>query len=112
MKKTLLMLGGMAGATTAIIFLWIQLGGSVPATRQFVADKIIKVEMKAEDLDIQSAKHGTQIYKMKLRSLIIIPPPTTPEQRVIWQEIIDDTRRQQKFYEELEIRLHRKNPRK
>ena len=112
MNKWVLSMGATAGALVAMWGLWTMVGGAVPASRQFVSDKIVKVELKAKDLDRQSAAHGTQIYKMKLRGLMILQPPPTPEQRIIWQEIIDDTRRQQRFYEELEIRLHRKNPRK
>ena len=108
MNKWVLSMGATAGALVAMWGLWTMMGGAVPATREFVAHKVQKIERKAQELSKQSAHHGVEIYKSKLRGLLIMQPPATPEQRTIWQEIIDDTRKQQKFYEQEELRLHRR----
>ena len=107
MKKTLLMIGGMAGAVMAVILLWQQLGGAIPATRSYVKHTISPIKEKALDLSEQSAHHGVEIYKTKLRGLLIMQPPKDQAQRTIWQEIIDDTKNQQKYYEDREIELHK-----
>ena len=107
MKKTLFTLGGLAGALTAIWLLWIQMGGSIPATRQFVKHKVQVIEQKALELSEQSAHHGVEIYRAKLRSLMLIPPPDDLRRRTIWDEIVSETRGKQKFFELREIELHK-----
>ncbi len=108
MNKWILSLGATAGALVAVWALWLQLGGAVPASQDFVTTRVHHLETQDKKLFKQSAKQGAELYRQKLRGLMIMPVPMDPEQKVIWNEILGETRKKQRFYEDELLRIREK----
>ena len=106
-KARLLWIAGTVTAITAIWGGWVQLGGAIPATQLHVLKQLLPIKQVQKLLTKESAQVGAEVYRQKVRSLLIIPPPDNPEQREIWKDIIEEARRDQKYYEKKEIDLRK-----
>ena len=106
-KARLLWIAGTVTAITAIWGGWVQLGGAIPATQLHVLKKLAPIQKIQKLLTQDSAQVGAEVYRQKVRSLLIIPPPENLEQRQIWLEIINEARRDQKYYEQKKIELRK-----
>ncbi len=118
-KNVIITIGAVLGVCTAIAAAWVQIGGPVPASVEYVVqsgDEIKKVMTrsfrKVEGVNKkqteESAKWGRKIYTKEVHDLLVIPEPQGMEQKQYWKEQIDDAKRKQKFYENLEIELRKK----
>jgi len=83
------------------------MGGAIPATEFHVSHILEPIKKKIRSLTKDSADLGAEVYRQKVRGLLIIPPPVNLEQRQIWKEIIQDARRDQKYYEQKQIDLRK-----
>ncbi len=106
-KARLMWIAGTVTAITAIWGAWVQMGGAIPATQSHVLKKLQPIKKIQKLLTEDSAHVGAEVYRQKVRGLLIIPPPENPEQREIWKDIIKGARRDQKYYEQKEIDLRK-----
>ena len=118
-KNMIITGGAVAGSIAAMVALWIQMGGAVPASQLYVTQgddaldkKLTRGMRKVETLNKQqteeSAKWGRKIYSEELNKLLRIDPPDDPEQHQYWKDSVDRAVRQKKFYTDKEIELRKK----
>ncbi len=115
LKATIITAGAVASALLVMGTLWVQMGGAIPASQYYVLaedgklkTRIFKVEAVNLNQTEESANLGAEIYRSKVRGMLVINPPDNLQQRQIWREIIDEARRKLKYYEDLEIELRKK----
>ncbi len=106
-KARLMWIAGTVTACTAIWGAWVQMGGAIPATKTHVVHALEPIKKAFKRLTKDSAHVGAEVYRQKVRSLLIIPPPVNLEQRQIWKDIIRDARRDLKYYEQKKIDLRK-----
>ena len=117
--KLFLTIGAVLGVCTAIATAWVQIGGPVPASVEYVVQsgdeikKVMtrgfrKVEREGKAQTEESAKWGRKIYSEELNKLLRIPPPTDSEQHQYWKDSVERAQRQRKFYTDKEIELRKK----
>ena len=117
--KICLTIGSVLGVLTAVTTAWVQMGGAIPASQLYVTQsgedikaeigsRLELIESEGRHQTRESAKHGREIYKQKVRGYLTLPPPTDTEQHTIWREDLDEAKRKQRYYEDLEIELRKK----
>ena len=118
-RAALLWTAATLAAISTIATVWIQFGGAIPASQLYVVqeDDKIKAQMtrgfrKVEQVDKhqteESAKLGREIYKSKVRSLLVIQPPEDAGARAFYREQLKEARDKQQYYEDLEIELRKR----
>ena len=117
--KIFLTAGAVLGVVTAGATAWVQMGGAIPASQLYVTQsgedikseigsRLQLIEAEGRHQTRESAKHGREIYKSKVRGYLTLPPPTDTEHHTIWREDLDEAKRKQRYYEDLEIELLKK----
>ena len=118
-RATLIWIAGTVGAGLTVWAGWVQLGGAIPASQLYVTQsgdaikeeiggRLQLIESEGRHQTRESAKHGREIYKQKVRGYLILPAPKDTEQHQIWLEDLQEAKRKQRYYEDLEIELRKK----